>query len=358
MKIAFLNMYNGLVDRGAETFVKEVAQRLSARHEVTVFQAGEPVGNEQYKVEKIPMKIDWSQQSGAGTLLSVFFLDYWNRLVFYFSIKALSKIVKEKFDIVVPVNGGWMPALIRLATWAYGGKMVISGQAGMGWDERNNLWCFPDTFVALSSRAKIWAKRVNSLTRTVYIPNGVDTQKFIANGPTFKTSLPKPIVLCVGALTKSKRIDLTIRAVANLDNASLLVVGDGDLRRELSRLGKRLLSKRFQLVKVPFNDMPKVYRAADIFTLASEPFHAFEIVLVEAMASGLPVVANSDDIRREIVGGAGVLVDPTNTEAYAIALANAMRLRWGKRPQNQAKKFDWDKIAASYEALFKKLCSR
>ena len=352
MKIAFLNMYNGLVDRGAETFVKEVAQRLAARHEMTVFQAGESSGKESYKVEKIPMKIDWSYKSGAGTLLSVLFLDYWNRLVFYFSIKALPKIVKEKFDVVVPVNGGWMPALMRLATWAYRGKMVISGQAGMGWDERNNLWCFPDTFVALSSKAKIWAKKVNPLIRTVYIPNGVDTKKFTANGPTFKTNLPKPIILCVGALTKSKRIDLTIKAVAKLGNASLLLVGDGDLRKELSRLGKAFFGKRFQLTKVPFSDMPKVYRAADVFTLASEPFHSFEIVLVEAMASGLPVVANKDDIRREIVGRAGVLVDPINTEAYAIALENAMRLKWGKRPQNQAKKFDWDKIAEKYEKLF------
>ena len=73
------------------------------------------------------------------------------------------------------------------------------------------------------------------------------------------------------------------------------------------------------------------------------------------MASGLPVVANSDDIRRQIVGRAGVLVDPTNIDAYAIALENALRLRWGRRPQNQAKKFDWDKIAVKYEQLFESL---
>ncbi|KKU17798.1 MAG: Glycosyl transferase group 1 [Candidatus Woesebacteria bacterium GW2011_GWC2_45_9] len=355
MKIAFLNMYNGLVDRGAETFVKEVAQKLAIRHEVVVFQSGGPSGKENYKVEKIPMKIDWARKSGAGSFLSLLFLDYWNRLVFRFSLKTLSKIVKEKFDIVVPVNGGWMPALMRLATWVYRGKMVISGQAGMGWDERNNLWCFPDTFVALSSKAKLWAKKVNPLIRTVYVPNGVDTERFTANGPTFKTNLPKPIILCVGALTKSKRIDLTIKAVANLGNASLLVVGDGDLRRELSWLGKRLLGKRFQLVKIPFSEMPQIYRAVDVFTLASEPFHSFEIVLVEAMASSLPVVANKDDIRREIVGRAGVLVDPTNTETYAIALENAMRLRWGKRPQNQARKFSWDIIASQYQKLFRKI---
>ena len=98
--------------------------------------------------------------------------------------------------------------------------------------------------------------------------------------------------------------------------------------------------------------MPGVYRAADIFTYPTVPWESFGIVLVEAMATGLAVVANKDDIRREIVGRAGVLVDPTNVDAYAIALKNALRLKWGKRPINQAKKFDWDKIAAKYEKLF------
>lgn len=356
MKIAFLNMYNGLVERGAETFVREVAQRLARSNEVNVFQAGEAFGEENYRVEKIPMKIDWSRKSGAGSFLSLFFLDYWNRLVFCFSLKTLAKIIRKRFDIVIPVNGGWMPALIRLATWAYRGKMVISGQAGMGWDEKNNLWCFPNTFVALSLRAKKWAKSVNPLIKTVYIPNGVDTKRFTSKGPKLKTQLAKPIVLCVAALTKGKRINLTIEAASLLKDLSLLVVGDGDLRGEIASLGKKLLGKRFQLMKVPHSEMPKVYRAADVFTIASEPFHSFEIVLVEAMASGLPVVANKDEIRREIVGRGGILVDPTNTQAYTVALENALRLKWGKRPRNQAKKFDWDKIAASYEALFKKLC--
>ena len=355
MKIAFLNIYNGVIDRGAETFVKELASRLSQSHEVSVFQAGEPLAKEQYKVEKIPMKIDWSYKSGAGTLLSVLFLDYLNRLVFYFSIKALPKIVKEKFDVVVPVNGGWMPALIRLATLLYGGKMVISGQAGMGWDERNNLWSFPNAFVALSTRAKLWAKKANPFVKVEYIPNGVDTKKFTPAGEKLKINLEKPIVLCVGASTKSKRIDLAIKAVAEMGNVSLLVVGDGDLRDEIKSLGKNLLGGRFELIKMPYKDMPKVYRTADIFTIPSESYYAFENVIVEAMASGLPVVVNKDDIRREIVGRAGVLVDPINTDAYAIALENAMRLKWGKRPQNQAKKFDWDKIAKEYEKLFQQL---
>jgi glycosyltransferase involved in cell wall biosynthesis len=354
MKIAFLNIYNGVVDRGAETFVKELASMLSQSHEVSVFQSGKAAG-EPYKVLEIPVSWDWKQKSAAGTLLGLLFLDYFSRQILIFSLKAFWPILKKRYDVVIPVNGGWMPAILRIVTWLNGSKMIISGQSGKGWDDRNNLWCFPDTFVALSTRAKLWAKKANPFVKIEYIPNGVDTKKFTPDGETLKINLKKPIVLCVGALTKTKRIELAIQAVAKLKNVSLLVCGDGDLRSEIYNLGSRLLGERFQLIKMPYKDMPKVYRTADIFTIPSESYYAFENVIVEAMASGLPVVANNDDIRREIVGRAGVLVDPINTDAYAIALENAMRLKWGKRPQNQAKKFDWDKIAGQYQKLLNRI---
>jgi len=354
MKIAFLNIYNGVIDRGAETFVKELASRLSQSHEVSVFQSGKAAG-ELYKVLEIPVSWDWKQKSAAGTLLDLLFLDYFSRQILIFSLKAFWPILKKRYDVVIPVNGGWMPAILRIVTWLNGSKMIISGQSGIGWDDRNNLWSFPDAFVALSTRAKLWAKKANPFVKVEYIPNGVDTKKFTPAGEKLKINLKKPIVLCVGALTKSKRIDLAIKAVAEMENVSLLVVGDGDLRDEIKSLGKKLLGERFQLIKMPYKDMPKVYRTADIFTIPSESYYAFENVIVEAMASSLPVVVNSDEIRREIVGRAGVLVDPTNIDAYSVALENALRLKWGKRPVNQAKKFDWDKIAQEYEKLFQRL---
>ena len=128
MKIAFLNIYNGIVNRGAETFVKELAGRLSRKNEVWVFQSGEPTGEENYKVFRISSDIDPLAPSSKTKILKRSFLDYSGRKILAFSLKAFPKIVKEKFDIVVPVNGGWMPAFTRIATWLYGGKMVISGQ--------------------------------------------------------------------------------------------------------------------------------------------------------------------------------------------------------------------------------------
>ncbi len=337
MKIVFLNISQGQVNRGAETFVLELSRRLKKMgHEVSVISGQ-------------------SKTSKRWPILWRLFIDPQSIAVFLFTLKKLPALWREKYDVVIPVNGGWQPALVRLITWLYKGKMVISGQSGMGWDDRNNLWSFPDTFVALSTKAKNWAKRANPFVKIKYIPNGVDTKKFTPRGNGLKISLKKPVILCVGALVPTKRIDLVIRAVSKLKDVSLLVVGDGDLKAELKRIGKGMLGDRFELTKVPFEKMPQVYRTADVFTLVSEPYYSFEIVLVEAMASDLPVVANKDEIRTEIVGEAGILVDPQDTDSYAKAIKKALATKWADRPRRQAEKFSWDRIVKEYDKLFKEI---
>lgn len=308
MKLAFINIYQGKVNRGAETFVKELSDRLKKNHQVDVISE-----------------------------------------INYFDI------LKKRYDLIIPTNGRFQVILIRLITWLTGGKMIVSGQSGMGWDDRVNLYSFPNAFVPISSFAKTWAKKVNPFVRVEYIPNGVDLSKFTSQGKVLKTKLRRPIVLCVGALTKTKRIDLAIKAVAKIKDMSLLVVGDGEEKVNLVNLATKLIKNRFQIIKLPYGEMPKVYRVADVFTLVSEPYYSFENVLVEAMASGLSVVANCDQIRKEIVGDAGILVNPKDTEAYAKAIEGALSGKWGDKSRKQAEKFDWDKIAEKYEQLLKNI---
>lgn len=336
MKLAFINIYQNLVDRGAETFVKEVSERLSKKHEVKIFSG-----------KKIP--------PARWPIIWRLFIDPQGLIVAWFTLKLIPRILREKYDVVIPLNGGWQVAIVRIITWLKGSKMVISGQSGIGWDDRNNLWCFPNAFVALSTFAKKWAKMANPFVKVECISNGVDMEKFVSQGEKIKTNLKTPIILCVGALTKTKRIELVIKAVAKLKSVNLLICGDGNLRSRIYDLGSKMLGDRFQLIKVPYEDMSKVYRVADIFTLPSESYYSFEIVLVEAMASGLPVVANDDPIRREIVGDAGILIDPTNTNTYAQTLKKALETNWDGKPREQAKEFDWDKIALEYEKIIRSL---
>ena len=310
MKIAILNKYQNRVARGAETFVFELSKRLSNRNKVDV------VAN----------------------------VNYLN-------------LLKGKYEIIIPTNGRLQVVITRIICWLSGAKMVVSGQSGMGWDDKVNLFTFPDAFVALSKRASDWAKSVNPHVRVLNIPNGVDLGKFKPKGKAFKTGLKTPVVLCGGAFTPQKRMDLAIKAVAKLANVSLLMVGGGgELKGELQRYGEKVLGDgRFKLLSVPFTQMPEVYRAADIFTLPSRSSESFGNVLVEAMASNLPVVATDDPVRKYIVGDAGVLVDPTDTKAYAKAIEKALDQNWEEKPRAQAEKFSWDEISKKYEELFNKL---
>ncbi|MFC1624891.1 glycosyltransferase family 4 protein [Patescibacteria group bacterium] len=333
MKIAFLNIYQNKVDRGAETFVKELSSRLVDKHQVDL------ISGKERSQERWP-------------ILWRLFLDPNGLKVLFFTLKNIPKIFKEKYDIVIPLNGGWQVALIRIVTWLYGGKMVISGQSGMGWDDLNNLWSFPNAFVALSSQAQNWAKRKNPFVKSFYISNGVNLDKFSKNIKEIKVGLKKPVILCVAALTKTKRIDLVIKAVSKIKKASLLIVGDGDQKDYLVSLSNKLIKGRCEFLNVPYKDIQNIYRSADIFTLASEPYYAFENVIAEAMASGLGVVVNNDPIRKNIVGSAGLLIDPTNTQKYANTLKKALELDWRLKAKRQAQKFSWDKIARDYENLF------
>lgn len=337
MKIAFLNYYCGLIDRGAETFVKELAVRLSRTHQVWVFQAGEASGKERYKT--VCLKTKWSK---------------WGRIT-VFSFQALPILLKEKFHWLIPVNGGLQTVISKIVSKKTGSKILISGQASCcGHDDFWNLQWSPDVYIGLSKKAVNWAKKINKKTKCIYIPNAVDLKKFTPPGGKLTLDLEKPVVLCVCAFDKWKRIDLVIKAVAKLKKGSLLIVGDGSQKKELTDLGTRLLGRqRFKIIQKPYEKMPLVYRSADLFTLASKPTEAFGIVYLEAMASGLPVVAPADELRKEIIGNAGLFCNVVNIDEYRKTLEEALKTYFGNRPREQAEKFSWDKIANDYERILK-----
>ena len=156
MKIAFLNKYQNKVSRGAETFVYELSRRLSEDNEVDVISD-----------------------------------------INYF------KILKKKYDLIIPTNGRLQAIIVRKIAWLTGAKVIISGQSGIGWDDKVNLLTFPNAFVALTEKAEAWAKKFNPFVKVVTIPNGVDPVRFRVKDRGLKKE--RKTVLCVGAATKQKR---------------------------------------------------------------------------------------------------------------------------------------------------------
>jgi glycosyltransferase involved in cell wall biosynthesis len=209
----------------------------------------------------------------------------------------------------------------------------------------------PDVFVALSPTAYTWAKKNYPLGHIQYIPNGININEFEKPYPRLNLEIPKPVVLCVSALLKYKRIELLIKAVSKT-KASLVVIGDGPLREELGILGKTFLNHRFKLIPhISHEDIAAYYQACDIFSLPSAPTEAFGLVYLEALASNLPVVAPDDNSRKIIIGGCGVLCNVEDSKAYGLAIEKVLTTNYGNKPREQAQKYSWENIGLQYEKL-------
>ena len=107
MKIAILSLYSGLIDRGVETWTREVGTRLAEKHEVFVIQGGVQK-NSKYQTFSPKLNIKWGLRSGENTLMQSLVWTYWLYINFVFTLKSLSKLHKFKPDIIIPTNGNWL----------------------------------------------------------------------------------------------------------------------------------------------------------------------------------------------------------------------------------------------------------
>jgi len=340
MKIAVLSITSGVISRGVEAWVEDFAKRLKKEHWLKVYTAANTgTGVNWRKIER-------------GSWRRKFMADYWAFKTVEFTLRALKEIDKERVDIVVPMSGGWQTFLVRLYCWWRKKKMAVIGQAGLGWCDRWNIYMKPDVFVALSKRNLSWTKKYSGKIRVEVIPNGVDLKRFGAKGRKMNLGLEKPVILCVAGHDRYKRVEETIKAVVRLKKGSLLLVGGS---KEQGKLGKKVLGKRFLKRVVGYGRMPEVYRTADLFVLVSESSEAFGIAYLEALSSGLRVVATDDKLRRELLGPYGVYVeDPGNTGEFAEKIRKALK-KGGVKTGKWLEKYDWDKVAGEYEKLFLEL---
>ena len=206
-----------------------------------------------------------------------------------------------------------------------------------------------------------WIPDVAAKTWTC--PNGIDVGVFASARAQTAGKLPVvndgPIVLSVGRLMHEKDHGTAIRAISRTVNAHLFVVGVGpelenhqDLARDLGVSNRvHFLGQR--------SDVPQLMRTASIFVQSSR-FEGFGIAALEAMASGLPVVASRVPGLTELVEGAGILFEPGNDRELAKHLNELLadpelRARLSNAGQARAAAFSIDKTIEGYENLYCKL---
>jgi glycosyltransferase involved in cell wall biosynthesis len=159
-------------------------------------------------------------------------------------------------------------------------------------------------------------------------PNAVDTAIFAPAPPEGRRDGPARL-LNVAELADKKGQSVLLRALAELPDATLDIVGEGPERQPLERLANELgIADRVRLLGArPREAVAEAMRAADLFVLPS--FHEnLPVVLIEAQASGLPAVASSVGGVPELVDAeAGMLVEPGDPTALAAAIREALASR-------------------------------
>ena len=191
----------------------------------------------------------------------------------------------------------------------------------------------------------------------VVVDNGVRLERFSPAAPEIGAGDTALDLVAVGTLDMRKDVARAVRAVAAVRDVRLTVVGDGPERARLEALAESLHAEvTFLGVRA---DIPELLREHDALVMTSR-YEGFGLVAVEAMATGLPVLAPRLPGLSEVVGDAGLLHDPDApaellTDIERLRDDPALRARLGRAAQLQSKRFDLGRTIEAYEDLYSHL---
>jgi len=202
--------------------------------------------------------------------------------------------------------------------------------------------------------------RPRARIRLQIVPNGIDVDRFSVPRATGRT---RKTMLFVGRLEPRKGFDDAVRAFEALarsyPNLDLHVVGTGPAQDAIRRLAPSVRDRVVMLGTLPSENLPDRYAAADLFVAPSTGRESFGVVLLEAMAAGLPIVASDIDGYREVVRHEreGLLVPPSDPAAVAGAVARLIRddvlaRRLGGAGRIRALDYAWTRVAGKIVAVY------
>ena len=203
------------------------------------------------------------------------------------------------------------------------------------------------------------------------IPNGIDIDMFGPNVEQIQRYRDgRPNILFVGRYNESRKgLKYLLRAFSlvrqEFPMARLMVVGPGTPRRFEREIDRYELKNVDFIGPVSRQMLPSLYATCDVFCAPSTGRESFGIVLLEAMASGKPVVATNIRGYAAVVrhGIDGLLVERKNPEALAIALVHvladeALRDRFGQAGRLRAEEHSWPVVAKRVLETYERTRSR
>ena len=213
-------------------------------------------------------------------------------------------------------------------------------------------WCRAIVAVSADERAAGLAAGVGRPEQYRVIPNGVDVARFGA------AREPVPgRVLFLGRLAAQKRPDLALRALARVPGAELEIANDGPDRAALAQLASQLgVAERVRFLGYR-DDVPALLARASCLLVTSD-YEGASLVVPEAMAAGVPVVATRAGGVDEVLGGGGVVVERGDVDAVAAAVARVLEDPGGLGEAGRARareEFTRERMVASTVALWEEL---
>jgi len=231
-----------------------------------------------------------------------------------------------------------------------------------------------DAVVALTEDMR--KRLLDMYKREVYIvPNGVELSRF--EGISKQNSRKKlgiksneKIILFIGTLRPVKGVKYLIKAMKTVfethHEARLLIVGSGEEKEKLRTLVRELnIEKQITFVGRVENELvPEYMAAADIFVLPSLR-EGMSIAILEAMASGLPIVTTDTCGMSEVIRDSknGFLVEPKKSDQLAEKISlllqdENLRKEISTNNKEDAKRYNWKKITAELEEIYRKLLGK
>lgn len=241
--------------------------------------------------------------------------------------KLLHSLLTEPPDILYALTGVpniWGRPFAKLAKV----PVIISGWRSLVEKQAESLlWPLSDRIVCNAEALKDFVIQRHSVApdRVAVVPNGVDTDFF---SPDDRGKAAHPVALFVGRFVKEKDPVTLVKAfqlaLRRIPSARLIMVGDGRLRPRVSAYIDQNSIERIEILP-SCSDTRGLLRSAWVFVMSSIR-EGMPNVILEAMASGLPVVGTRVGGVPEIVthGETGLLVGPSNPEELADALVQVL----------------------------------
>lgn len=293
-----------------------------------------------------------------------------------FSLRALlklKKILKEKQPDIVHTHLFGADFYGRLAAKLANIKVIISTEHNLNISEgffrktaKKITNKFATRIIAVSEAVRAYAiqKEGADESKVKVIYNGIRLEKFLnekgdyALGKTFKIG-------SIGRLSKQKGYEYLIEAINKLNDRKIVcqIASDGELKEQLNeKIALLGLGRQIELVGYKKNT-PEFLNSLDLFVLSSR-WEGLGIVILEAGAAGLPVIASDVDGIKEIIDDKedGLLFTKGNSdelkEKIKYLLNNeSERKRLGQALQRKIiEKFDIEKIVRQYEEVYIQAC--